>query len=350
MKKSTSFLIFIIILIVPITFIFIFVFIIDPFFHFHKPLPGLSYSLYDDRYQNDGILKHFDYDVILSGSSETQNIRTSEIDTLFGVHSVKASYAGGSFYEINNLINTGIEYNANIKAVIRSFDPSMLIQDKDDYFDGNPDYLYDRNPFNDYKYVFNKEVIIRASYSLFQTLRGTPPTSFDEYTSFYNLYSFGKESVLSSYERVPLSDDVYPLSDADRITIYDNINQNIVSLALAHPEIDFYYFIPPYSVCVWDAAKRLGQLDQCIDSIIYAYELVMDCPNIKVFSFDDLTDIATNLDLYMDTLHYNEDVCSFILKSMSENNYLLTKDNYLKRYEYVRNFYSNYDYDSIFSE
>lgn len=34
--------------------------IVDPFFHYHKPLPGLFYVLNNERYQNDGILKNFD--------------------------------------------------------------------------------------------------------------------------------------------------------------------------------------------------------------------------------------------------------------------------------------------------
>ena len=34
--------------------------VIDPVFHYHKPLSGLSYYLWDERYQNDGIVKQFE--------------------------------------------------------------------------------------------------------------------------------------------------------------------------------------------------------------------------------------------------------------------------------------------------
>lgn len=39
--------------------------VIDPFFHYHAPLEGLAYPLTDpyERYQNDGIVRHFDYEL-----------------------------------------------------------------------------------------------------------------------------------------------------------------------------------------------------------------------------------------------------------------------------------------------
>ena len=44
---------------------------IDPYFHYHAPLPFVRYELNNDRYQNNGIVKHFEYDAIITGSSMT---------------------------------------------------------------------------------------------------------------------------------------------------------------------------------------------------------------------------------------------------------------------------------------
>ena len=63
--------------------------IFDPYFHYHKPFSFISYRLYDERYINDGISRHFDYDAIITGTSMAQNFKTSEVDALFGVESVK---------------------------------------------------------------------------------------------------------------------------------------------------------------------------------------------------------------------------------------------------------------------
>ena len=70
--------------------------VIDPFFHFHAPLEGLSYPLrlVNERYQNDGIVRNFECDAIISGTSLCENFKTSEFDSLFGVTSVKAPFSG----------------------------------------------------------------------------------------------------------------------------------------------------------------------------------------------------------------------------------------------------------------
>ena len=56
--------------------------IVDPYFHYHKPLTSLEYPLRSERqrYINDGILKNFDYNAIIVGSSMTENFKSSQLD------------------------------------------------------------------------------------------------------------------------------------------------------------------------------------------------------------------------------------------------------------------------------
>ena len=43
--------------------------IVDPYFHYHAPLKGISYRLYSERYMNNGIAKNFEYDSTIFSSS-----------------------------------------------------------------------------------------------------------------------------------------------------------------------------------------------------------------------------------------------------------------------------------------
>ena len=45
----------------------------DPFFQYHKPLPGLKAVLSDKEYQCVGTLKTFEYDSVIAGSSVAEN-------------------------------------------------------------------------------------------------------------------------------------------------------------------------------------------------------------------------------------------------------------------------------------
>ena len=55
---------------------------VDPFFHYHSPRTDeFYYTLDNQRSQNDGIVKHFDYQGIITGTSMVENFRTSEADS-----------------------------------------------------------------------------------------------------------------------------------------------------------------------------------------------------------------------------------------------------------------------------
>ena len=41
--------------------------VIDPYFHYHGPLEGYYYNLDNERSQNDGIIRHFDYTGMIIG-------------------------------------------------------------------------------------------------------------------------------------------------------------------------------------------------------------------------------------------------------------------------------------------
>ena len=52
--------------------------VIDPFYHYHAPLEHMEYKLAnsDDIYFNDGMIKHFEYDTMVAGTSMTLNFNT----------------------------------------------------------------------------------------------------------------------------------------------------------------------------------------------------------------------------------------------------------------------------------
>ena len=60
--------------------------IADPFFHYHAPdTERFYYSLDNERSQNDGTMRHFTYDGLITGTSMTQNFKTTEAEALGSV-------------------------------------------------------------------------------------------------------------------------------------------------------------------------------------------------------------------------------------------------------------------------
>lgn len=325
---------------------------IDPFFHYHRPLSGLAYTIDNSRYQNDGIVKHFQYDTLITGSSMTSNFKTTECDALFGGTSVKTPFHGGTFKEVNDHMEAAILANPNLRTVIRCLDEGNFTQDKDYVnYDGIPYYLYDRNPFNDTEYVWNKNVFMLSDTVLLDTREGRQMTSFDEYLRWAEQYEYGREQVLSYYARPGQGTHEKKLADVERETTLGNIRQNVTKAAREHPEITFYYYFSPYSVCYWDVeVVRPGKLEWYMDLQQTVIEEILTCDNVRLYSFDDNGELTCDLNHYKDPSHYNGEISSLILQWMKDDVGRLTKENYKAYLQRLYEFYGAYDYDSIYTE
>ncbi|MCF0247499.1 MAG: hypothetical protein HUJ86_02710, partial [Synergistes sp.] len=305
-------------------------FLLDPVFHYRKPPSFVKYLLIDQRYQNDGILKHFDYDTLITGTSMSEKFKTSEADKLFNAKSIKTPYAGASFKETNNAIEIAIKHNKNLKRVIRSLDLTKLDSDADQMmFSSYPEYLYDDNPFNNINYLLNLRItLILTIPSLLKTFFGQESTTFDDYSNLGKRPAFGKDVALRSYDRPEKSDKKIFLSEEDRKKTIENIEQNIENTIRNNPDIDFYYFITPYSILFWDSIARRGRIDRQLELQRILIERLVKYDNCHLFSWYDNEALITDLNNYSDAGHYSAKVNSDLLKWMKEGKGRLTKDNY----------------------
>lgn len=329
--------------------IFVMVYVFDPYFHFHKPFSFVSYRLYDERYTNDGIARHFDYDAVITGTSMAQNYKTSEVDELFGTKTIKATFSGAGFQEISQNLDRALARNDKLKTVIWSVDYNGLIRDKDyTQYDSYPTYLYDDDPWNDVSYVFNKSIFYHGVLTnVVRTVFGIPSTTMDEYSSWDK--EAGREHVLEIYDRDDVVDYLpSELTEEESVIVRENITENIVNLANKYPDTMFYVFYTPYSIVYWDSLVQDHVILRQLQAEQLATELILQCPNIRLYNFFDNHEIVCNLDNFRDKEHYSPEVNSLILKLLQDDTYLVTKDNYMEKLAKEKEFYLNYDYDSIF--
>ena len=324
--------------------------IVDPYFHYHKPLKFLNYRLGNHRYINDGIIRHFDYDSIIIGTSMTENFKKTQFDKLLNKNSIKIPFPGASFKEIDDTVERALKYNSNIKIILRGLDYRAILDNSEKMRDEvYPEYLYDNNIFNDYKYLLNKDIIVKDLRMVaYYTLTGRKTTSFDEYSSWNR--GFGKEKVLGQYKRIEKIDKKFSLVEEDKKIIDENIEKNVLDLPKKYPNIKFIYFITPYSIIYWDELNQKCEVEKQIMAEKYMIEKILEFPNIELYSFFNNYELICDLDNYKDPNHYIEKVNENILEWISKKEYLLTKDNYEEYINKNLEFYKNYGYNKIFTE
>lgn len=298
-------------------------FVVDPFFHYREPNKKLYYWLYDQRSQNDGITKRFDYDAIITGTSMAENFLPSEFDELFGTDSIKVCYSGATFKEINDNLNVSYNSGHQLKYVLRPIDYTILDKDKDEMrtdMGEYPVWLTNDNPFDDVKYLLNRDVFLNYTVPcLFRFVTGHEPghTSFDDYSYTGNDEIFGKERMLGGITAFNDPEEEYQVTSEDMERLYDNLEQNVIAVAKAHPETTFICFLPPYSMAYWGGIKEDGELSKNLIYIRLAAKELTQCENIHLYAFTGELDITTNLEIYRDTGHYDPSVNSRILREIA---------------------------------
>lgn len=326
--------------------------IIDPFFHYHKPLIFINYFMDNNqqRYMNDGIVKRFEYNAIITGTSMTENFKNSQFDKLFHTNSIKVPFSGGSYKEVNNILQVALKNNKNIKYILRGLDYGEINEKFDKMsYDSYPEYLYDNNLFNDYKYILNRGAFFQSLLNILKSFSKKEKINFDEYSSWRSdKNKKGKEIVLRTYKRLQKEKVEKVLSKEEIKKIDKNIEENVIKVPKKYPDVKFIYFITPYSIVYWDELNQKNELKKQIRAEEYMIEKILEVPNIELYSFYSNYDLVTDLKNYKDSEHYIGEINDRILNWIKTGEYRLSKENYK---EYIRKnleFYKNYNYDKIF--
>ena len=113
------------------------------------------------------------------------------------------------------------------------------------------------------------------------------------------------------------------------------------------PVRTFYYFFPPYSAVWWGKLLADGTIYRQHEAETIVIEQILPYSNIKLFSFNNLTDITTDINHYKDSLHYGSWINSLMLAYMHAGKCQLTYDNYKEYLEDELKYYLCFDYTSL---
>lgn len=324
--------------------------LLDPYFHFHGPLTGVSYRLREERYTNPGIVKNYDYDALIIGTSMVKNFKTSQMNELFGVSSVKTPIPGAMYGDMNDLLKISFAKKEIPQMVLLSLDLDRLVMP---YTEKNnelvPYYLYDENILNDVSYVWNKEILIRDVFvEIIRTIRKEPSMTLDEYSSFQEIT--GKEQVLSQYQRPEEVKYMIEVTEEEKEKAKENIEYNILPFVEEYSETKFIFFVPPYSMIYWDNVYRRGELQVQLEVKEEIIKELLQYENVEVYCFNEKEEWITDLDYYIDDIHYNSEISEEILNYIANKEYRITNENLGEHMEKEKNFLMKYSYDKYFEE
>lgn len=322
--------------------------IIDPLFIYHKPLFGLEPVITNERYQNAGIAKKFDFDNVIIGNSMSENFKPSDFKNCFEGTTIKLVASGSHAIDWTYILEILKNRATQPKNIVMNFDAGVLESSPYETKHYMPTYLYDDNPINDVNYLFNFSILKEHTFKTLRANKNKDIPDIDTLFVWDDGITRGKKIVLSDYDR---SEIVSESPDIDAAIGLAKENINLLTPYFdSMPETDFILFFSPFSMVYWDNQIRLNKIEMweivCseIFSILTNYENV----HLLFWTDDEMLEIITNLDNYKDSTHYVSEISLKIVDRISNLTGKLTPENYsneiVKFFDYIR----QYDYESIF--
>lgn len=321
------------------------VYFVDPCLYYRIP-EDWDPVLFSERYQAAGLAKNVPADTVLMGTSLAANYRRSEIAETFGTTAVRITIPDGYLSEFDKTMDV-LFSSQDPQRVIFGLDANILVRDESGLTSAMPDYLYNDNPFDDVKYLINKDTLYYSAYVLMAN-RWDEADTLDEGFTWDGDVWWNHATALANYTRPEIVQETVA---ADAYLRHASDNLDVVEgWITAHPETEFDIFFPPYSILFWDKTARLGETEAVFAALDLACERLLQYDNVRLYNFLMDPDIVLDLDNYCDYVHHSGAVCTQVLAKMAAGECRMTEENYRDTLAQWRDFVVDYDYEKYWDE
>jgi len=322
--------------------------LLDPVLNYGAEGKITSYYHYSTLYTNPGIAKHYEYDAVMVGTSMIQNTNVDKCDELWNCNMVRLPYSGGTSYDMKSILEVWFETGYDIKTVYWELDQFQLTSSATEHRYPVPEYLYNYTWTDDLSYLLNLDVMYHYGLNnVLSSLRGQTSAAERRGITFGGDYN--KNAVLSGYTR-PEQTDTTSTFEGTAMQKDTGANlENILSLVTQHPDTEFVFFMPPFSMLYWDKEVRNGTFEATMDATEYALEQLVDYENVTVYYYQGEQEIISDLDNYKDFSHYGNWINDLLTQYIAEGRNHVTKENCAAYIQELKDYVYAFDFEAVFS-
>lgn len=301
---------------------------IDPLHYYHIPRERYGYNT-NQRLQYPGLVKNFNYNTILLGTSRTEIIHNSSLSQLMGDQALNLSMEGSTITEQSLLAALAIS-TGKAKRVLwemnypLSFFMGDSFEDDYEYF---PEYLYEPGIETLFRYLISWTTFTDA----LKALNGNRPQDLDSMHDWENQYEFSESRVMEAFSaNIKYWNPEFRKSCVKRmltpVQLNDLFAKSVLALVQANPQVQFDLFLPPntylmYALDLHIAFNRFKNRLALRETIVDALSRFS---NIRVFDFQTDEQLTNELNRYKDLDHFDSHILTQILSDISHGKRVVT--------------------------
>lgn len=319
-------------------------YIVDPFF---------QYRIKDNRYLlnpqflNAGIIKHYDYNTAIIGSSMVQNIDLSALSKRNDVKSIKLTLGGLNLSELEVLYSNLDKKKA--KTIIINIDFSLFNKNLEKETNRFPNYLFGSSIADNLRYLLSYEASIRYTpvdigLGLYMNniSQEKIPDKINSRISICDIGNYKDKIICNDTDNLLFKYRVsfgvsYMETDSMDERMDSNLEKVFSNFDLdGNPDIEYIFILPPYSALYWYHTRINNYYTNFMR---FAYRFLHETEkhrNARIICFYDIDEI-TNLDNYIDITHFNLAISDTISKNLLTHKYDLNRYNISQRLDRLNN-------------
>lgn len=300
-------------------------YLVDPFFQY-RYVDGQY--LVSCKYSGAGLIKNYEYDTLLIGSSMTENFDMNLMRKELNCRPLHVNIGGMSDEDVIQYVKL-----ANDVGKAKKYYICVDLA----YFNGiqqpkTVEYLLDNDIVSKLKYSMSYESWFRMlpidlGLKTFKHIVGAVPNSceykvmIDYYGYSGNMYTYGENVVNDAYKN-----GINQIKKVNNDGLYESLIHGIDTYfeEMDINNAEYVFFFPPYSALFWKDAREEGYYDIYLNSKEYFIEKCEG--NAKIYDFQSAYH-TMNLDNYRDTSHYSPRINDWMVSEFGKDDYVVNSSN-----------------------
>lgn len=291
----------------------------DPFSYYTPPNPDADVFSTNLRYQNPALIKYFDYDTLILGTSHTQNV-TPDMTAGSGWKPLNATAPGSSILHQKASLDLAVSTHGPdkirrviLEAPIRSY----IFGSEFNQRHTMPEYLYYPAPETPFNHLLSFDALSRLS--------GDPQKNRKTLAELHTWWPQHKRK----YGPAPFAGNVAPVSceplrispslpkDGAANQLAEAVDLSLVPMIEEHSNIEFIIWFPPrtslYSYEDTDADMQRLFLRQYIARRVGSFE------NVKLYDFAAWPEVANDVKQFKDVDHFGNSALAQIYAQLQDD-------------------------------
>ncbi|MCR5484362.1 MAG: hypothetical protein K6F09_02090 [Clostridiales bacterium] len=306
-------------------------FTIDPLYHYRTPKNSEKIPIAYPYLQNVGAAANARYGALVTGALNG-GIDASYLSGIDGGNVLTLTFPGGNMGDFKSLFDASFSGRSAVRTVYFGLENYLITGEKPIEKSGGkiPRSLANGRSPDDLGYLL--------TFGLFQK-------HFASKTPDASKYSFSSEDVLAGYSRSEKADEDY--DERYYLDFARKSTDVLIDVIVNHPETEFIFYAPPYSILYWDDAIQNGRAKAEFTALKFAYGRLLQCGNVRIYYFQNMKGVTSNLDNYRDIYHYSDNIKRLVAEKLSDKTYRLIQSDCEKKLDAAYKKILKYNYTKL---